>query len=91
MKKLAALATLVLALFAGSASISEAKVPGFGTQDSCAASLFTEDAGACGGTNWHEFDSGCYHPSVTFPGEPPYWAIFICWNPADGWHRHVWY
>ena len=48
--RLCILLVAVTALFCLSAGISAAKVPGpiFGTDDSCAASFFTEDASACG-------------------------------------------
>ena len=49
MRFLLALAMLSLALFVGSAAVAEGNVPGFGTEDSCAA-VFTEDASACGGS-----------------------------------------
>jgi hypothetical protein len=49
MRRLALTCVAAAALFVGSASVAESKVPGFGTEDSC-ASVFTEDAAACGGT-----------------------------------------
>lgn len=90
MKRLAILFGLVLALLAVSASVSSAKMP-FGTSDSC-ASLFTDDAQACGGGD-HGNDSGCFNPSVVPPeyGGYPYWAVWQCWNPYNGWHYHVRY
>jgi hypothetical protein len=48
MRRLAIMFALVLALMAVSASVSSARLP-IGTEDSC-ASVFTDDAQACGGT-----------------------------------------
>jgi hypothetical protein len=45
MRRLLAIATVLFALSAG---IAHPAVPGFGTEDTCAA-VFTEDAAACGG------------------------------------------
>ena len=55
MRFLLALAMLSLALFVGSAAVAEGNVPGFGTEDSCAAAFGVEDASACGGNGltWH--------------------------------------
>ena len=66
MKKLLALPLLVLAVFVGTSSVAESKVPGFGTEDSCAAGFFTEDANACGGSVWFTYDGGYTYNGYTY-------------------------
>jgi len=87
----ARLALLVIAIFALSASVSSARVPGgFTTEDTCAAVLidavFTEDAGACGNQSyrWYYLDSsppGGYY--VGSFGDP-------CSYSQYGWITYVW-
>jgi hypothetical protein len=75
---------MTLAVFVLSASIATAKapIPGFSTQDTCAA-VFTEDAQACGqDINYHAFDSCVPYPIVNAP------YSWYCYNERDGWHPH---
>ena len=67
---------------------------GLSIENSCAATLSVQSASACGnGGDPHLQDSGCFHPPVIPFGYEgyPYWAIFQCWNPVNGWHIHIWY